>query len=91
MLPSPCREVTSERDGGDRPGSRGISLPGYSCGTAPDLHRLRLYALASGPQGTPVAGSLTVDESIEPPAPGKRGGRREIFPPCNLAARCYHH
>ena len=27
-------------------------FPGYSCGTAPDLHRLRLYALASGPEGT---------------------------------------
>ena len=31
---------------------------GYSCGTAPDLHRLRLYALASGPEGTSVTNLL---------------------------------
>src|SRR5438270_8344416 len=27
---------------------------GYSCGTAPDLHRLRLQAPASGPWGTSI-------------------------------------
>jgi hypothetical protein len=42
----------------------GKGIPGYSCGTAPDLHRLRHYALASGPQGTPAAYPLTEEEFI---------------------------
>src|SRR5262245_61067292 len=51
MLPSPCREVTSERDREDRPGFR-RNPTGNSCGTAPDLHRLRLCTLSrvQGPQ-----------------------------------------
>ncbi len=36
----------------------------YSCGTAPDLHRLRLSALASGPVGTPPEG-LRIRQILE--------------------------
>lgn len=40
--------------GTDRGGRPDLLLRAYSCGTAPDLHRLRLWAFPSGRLGTPI-------------------------------------
>jgi len=79
MLPHPYREVLAERGRGDRPGSRGAS-PGYSCATAPDLHRLRHYALASGPEGTPTALSVCWRRIYQ----GEAGRQQDFWPRLNL-------
>ena len=55
MRQHPFHEVTAERDRGGRPGFREGDLSGYSCGSAPELHRLRHDALASRPKGASVA------------------------------------
>lgn len=54
-----------DSDHGGRPGF--LATPDYSCGTAPDLHRLRLWARPSGVTGTVIAivgCALTIDESF---------------------------
>ncbi len=67
-------------------------LSGYSCGTAPDLNRLRHYALASGPRGAPVAYPFAADESMRPggksntsPAPAR--GAQRIHPVASTQRR----
>jgi hypothetical protein len=48
---------------------------GYSCGTAPDSHRLRLWPSASGPEGPlPRAMGATEEETTRGRAEGKGGG-----------------
>src|SRR5947209_1428308 len=59
--------------------SGGDGFSGYSCGTAPDLHRLRHCALASEPKGHPYCGSMILLECMGSEEKDNGWGRVSLF------------